>query len=222
VQAWDLVGLPTLWRIVLEVKDWNVARQAITLLNRSHKNVAPALLPTAGAHLTAYIAQCMQSLTTASRERRELQLQRCLALLHTILEEFETKRIGITPSGARKRHGVCTQGTPMTLNWCVYNGPKSTIVTHSNETFGTIRAKAAQRFEIPYDAVRLISGGKEFKYDSETLGERKLMDGHLITIPPPPQRYSTIFFFSSPPSFLFLSLSLPPSIPDNKTPIIIT
>lgn len=182
VQSWDLVGMPTLWRIALEVKDWQVARQAISLLNRSHKSVAPALVPTAGARLAGYIAECMQHLSVASRERKELQLQRCLALLLTILEEFETKRSGMIPAGTRKRHGVCTQGTIMTLNWCMYNGPKSTIVTHSNETVGAIRAKASQRFEVPYEMVRLISGGKEFRYDSETLGERKLMDGHLITI----------------------------------------
>ncbi len=68
----------------------------------------------------------------------------------------------------------------MTIQLCVYNGPKSILYTHSNETIGAIRTKVSQKHDIPYDMVRLISAGKEFRFDSETLGECKLLDGHII------------------------------------------
>jgi hypothetical protein len=87
----NLVGLPILWSIVLEAKDWQVARQAIALLNHTHKSIAPALTTTAGEHLVEYISECMQYLSVAFCERSEFKLHRCIALLLAIVEEFETK-----------------------------------------------------------------------------------------------------------------------------------
>jgi ubiquitin C-terminal hydrolase len=76
--SFDILGLGTLWEIVLNAINEEVARKAILLLNdmRLYENLTPELAPSAPAHRSAHIEQCMENLSRNEKAMRTLLIER--------------------------------------------------------------------------------------------------------------------------------------------------
>ena len=161
----DLFGAECLWRIALECRVASVSSKAIALLNSLHENVSEDC-STALHVRSTYIANCIAHLSQYARDTDWKRGQRCLQLLHNLLDNNEKKGVGRARS-----HACSTNGRR--LRFLVQNNVKGKegkrarveVVAHANDTLFALRASIASALSLPLDSFRLITHGKPLTPD---------------------------------------------------------
>lgn len=168
VLSFDLIGMNTLLEISLQATDPVVGQQAISFINNLQKNLSVELKPFLGVQREQYIQICMNHLAQASKDlntENELRINRCLALLRTLLEEFEIK-IGV---GKKKE-----SGQPISIQVNIVHGPSFQLEASTTDVLADLRQKISEKLNQPINTLRLISAGRELKDDTETVRQMKL------------------------------------------------
>eukprot|EP01119_Soliformovum_irregulare_P014939 TRINITY_DN4142_c0_g1_i2.p1 TRINITY_DN4142_c0_g1~~TRINITY_DN4142_c0_g1_i2.p1 ORF type:complete len:2758 (-),score=812.11 TRINITY_DN4142_c0_g1_i2:29-8302(-) len=179
IHSFDLTGLDNLWRIILEAQDPGVGKTAIDLLHSLNKNFDQNLRPFVESQRRGFIDRCMQYLTEGTKNypnispRDELKCNRCLQLLSTFLDEFESRKSG--PRDPTEKQ--------VTVQWR-QQAPASNVTRelqmYPSDTIQSMRDKIMEALKTT-EPIRFIMNGRELKNDSATLAEEKV-PGSVVNV----------------------------------------
>ena len=159
-QSFDVLGLETLWEIVLAAKSEEVADRAARLLNETclFHNMVPEMEDSAGEHRANHVRFCMDQLARSAERLAELsgssseaytackkRVLRSLAVLHGFLSMAESRLFAVktaikTHHRSRRGHqlvvtvvSLCSQQQQRRFELCA----------HSNNIVAQLRSQVA-------------------------------------------------------------------------------
>jgi len=212
VVAPQLLGEDMLWQIALRSEDEAVGMRAVACLNRLHHRLsAERLGADAEAKRAGYVTMCVDALSEAARalgSRHEgsavgeasartenRRILRCLALLHSFVDEPATAHADA--SKLPRRHGTCMRGPRLHIGVQVISGnpPRHDLDMYANETIHSLRTRVwhllgAERCVQDPSMLRMITAGKELKNNHATLADLHFQHNQVVHVmkraPAPP------------------------------------
>eukprot|EP01105_Mastigella_eilhardi_P020178 TRINITY_DN4786_c0_g2_i4.p1 TRINITY_DN4786_c0_g2~~TRINITY_DN4786_c0_g2_i4.p1 ORF type:complete len:3017 (-),score=891.96 TRINITY_DN4786_c0_g2_i4:79-9129(-) len=182
VKATDLLGIDAMWRVVFEARDSDVGLDAMTLVVKMLKHLAPPLRPSFGRLREEFVQRCMQTLSDSAGTKEhasdatvQLRMRRALDMLKLFLGELEIK------TDKSRSHSSRTAGQQVVLD-IQYGAEKHKLPIHQSETLLALKKKICEKILPGTEPrmLRVLCSGRDLTKDTDTLVECKVK--HTVTI----------------------------------------
>ena len=175
VKSYKLEGIQLFWNIILNSKSMDVVRSAIYVLNKLQSNVDPSLSDQIVQERENYINTCMDYLNNAKQEENNAIIDRCLIILKSFVEEFESK--------LSNRHSTLKKGKLLKLNINnISQKERKELSIYSNTTIGSLKKAIADVFKDNVKQLRVSTNGKDLTMDSKSIDSSGIIDGQTINV----------------------------------------
>ena len=169
IRSPDLLGMETLWRLAITTADEGVAVDAATLLVLLQKRVDGSMRAQLKQYRNSFVEQCLGRFQVSLDEANFGRVERCAKVLQTFL--FELKGRTVDPNAEPFKLKVSFVSQQRSLEVAVF--PHTTI--------GELFVRLAKEIDnMDHRLLRLIFGGTELKFDSDTLMECKIAAGSTV------------------------------------------